>query len=47
MSASRVFVFETEHVQAMDEAFDAVCGRLELSPPAQETTRRSLSRGGH
>jgi hypothetical protein len=31
MSASRVFVFETEHVQAMDEAFDAVCGRLELS----------------
>jgi hypothetical protein len=25
------FAFEVEHIQAMDKAFDAVCGRLELS----------------
>jgi hypothetical protein len=31
MPSSRVFAFEVEHIQAMDKAFDAVCGRLELS----------------
>jgi hypothetical protein len=31
MAASRVFAFEVEHIRAMDKAFDAVCGRLELS----------------
>jgi hypothetical protein len=29
--ASRTFVFEPEHVQAMQRAFEAVCGRLQLS----------------
>jgi hypothetical protein len=31
MPASRNFAFEVEHIQAMDKAFDAVCGTLELS----------------
>jgi hypothetical protein len=31
MPTSHNFAFEVEHIQAMDEAFNAVCGRLELS----------------
>ena len=30
MAASHIFAYEIEHIQAMDKAFDAVCGRLEL-----------------
>jgi hypothetical protein len=30
MAVSQIFAFEIEHVQAMNEAFHAVCGRLEL-----------------
>jgi hypothetical protein len=31
MAVSHIFAYEVEHIQAMDKAFDAVCGRLELS----------------
>ena len=31
MAVSHIFAFEVEHIQAMDEAFDAVCGTRELS----------------
>jgi hypothetical protein len=31
MAVSHIFAFAVEHIQAMDKAFDAVCGRLELS----------------
>ena len=30
MAVSHIFAYEVEHIQAMDKAFDAVCGRLEL-----------------
>jgi hypothetical protein len=30
MAVSQTFAFEIEHVQAMNEAFHAVCGKLEL-----------------
>jgi hypothetical protein len=36
MAASRVFAFEVEHIQAMEKAFDAVCGRLELSTRTED-----------
>ena len=29
--ASRTFAYKPEHIQAMHKAFDAVCGRLQLS----------------
>jgi hypothetical protein len=30
MSASRVFAYEIEHIQAMHSAFEAVCAELQL-----------------
>jgi hypothetical protein len=34
--ASHTFAFEPEHIQAMDEAFDAVCVKLQLSMGSED-----------
>jgi hypothetical protein len=34
--ASHTFAFEPEHIQAMDEAFDAVCVKLKLSMGSED-----------
>jgi hypothetical protein len=34
--ACRTFAFELEHIRAMHEAFDAVCGRLQLSTGSKD-----------
>jgi hypothetical protein len=34
--ASHTFAFEPKHIQAMDEAFDAVCVKLQLSMGSED-----------